>query len=172
MFVVAWKLEMCAVQRMGARRYEEALECYREMMERVKPSAHHWEMMAQCYEWVGETEKAERAARCALEAEDDRFEALRLLARVSIAQGHYAQAREYVQKALRVKRRSPSARRSMLFRMARFFGEVLGKHRVGDNPPVALKGPERDDEQWDAWAREFLSGYEQVFGSKSNASGH
>ena len=46
MFIAAWKLEMCAVQRMGARRYEEALECYGKMMERVKPTAHQWAIIA------------------------------------------------------------------------------------------------------------------------------
>lgn len=169
MFLAAWKLEMCAVRRMGARKYEEALECYGKMMEKVKPSAHHWEMIAQCYEWLGETEKADRAARSALEGDEESFDALRLLARLGIAQGDYAQAREYVRKALVVQRGPLSGRPGFPLRLMRLLGRILGRRQVAEDTYTFSKGPEPDDEQWYGWAREFLSGYERAFGDKSHA---
>ncbi len=164
MFIAAWKLEMCAVQRMAARRYEEALECYGKMMERVKPTAHQWAMIARCHEWVGEAEKAEKAARCALDADPSSCDALRLLARVSIAQGHYAQAREYVQRALSAQARPASGRPGLMFRLARFLGRLLDRRLAEEAAQAAGMGPEIDDEQWNEWARDFLSGYERAFG--------
>ncbi len=170
MFVAAWKLEMCAVRRMGAKRYEEALECYAQMMERVKPTAHQWAMIALCYEWVGETEKAEKAARCALDADESSFDALRLLARVSIAQGHYAQAREYVQQALAAQGRPAKGRPRLLYRLAGFLGRLLERRQADEVAQAETLGAEFEDEQWKQWARDFLSGYERAFGENAHIS--
>ena len=168
MFVAAWKLEMCAVRRMEARRYEEALECYGKMMESVKPTGHQWAMIARCYEWVGESEKAETAARCALDADGSCLVSLRLLARVSIAQGDYAQAREYVQRALAAQGRSVTGRRGLMFRLARFLGRFLAQRQVDEAAQAMMLGLEFDDEQWKAWATDFLSGYERAFGTNAH----
>ncbi len=169
MFVAAWKLEMCAAERMGAGKYEEALECYRKMMDRVELSAYHWERVARCYEWVGEGERAERAARCALDSDENSFDALRLLARLSIAQGHYAQAREYVRRALGVRRKSVAPRPTLLGRLLAAVDKVRKRGSAAEDGGAMTAGPEGDHEQWNAWAVEFLNGYERAFGAAPHA---
>ena len=170
MLVAAWKLEMCAVRRMGAGEYEEALECYRKMMEKVKPAVYHWEKIARCYEWVGESEKAEGAAHRALEADAESFDALRLLARLSIAQGHYAQAREYVHKALAAPRRSAPRPAALRLRLLAVVDKILKGRWAADDDVAFTAEPQGDDAQWTGWAREFLSGYERAFGVGPQAS--
>ncbi len=167
MFGATWRLEICALRRMGAKRYDEALGCYRRMMKRVQPSAYHWEMMAQCYEWVGETENAERAARRALDRENKSTNALRLLARLSIAQGRYAEAHEYVRKALALPRKPGAYPASFPSLLMRLLGRltVQGWHAGATRTPRSR--PPTDDDSWFQWAREFLNAYDQLFGSEA-----
>ncbi len=168
MFGATWRLEICALRRMGARRYDEALGCYRRMMERVQPTAYHWEMMAQCYEWIGETENAERAARRALEAEENSIDALRLLARLSIAQGHYAQAHDYVRKALALRRKSDLYPTSFPSLVMRLLGRLPGQGSFVGETRMLRGRPSTGEDPWYQWAREFLVDYEQIFGRQSS----
>ncbi len=172
MFLAAWKLEMHGARLMDARRYDEALKCYRQLTEKVKPTAYHWEMLARCYEWVGETEQAESAGRRALEADEGRFGALRLLARLSIAQGHYAQARDYVQKALVAERRPPAGQPRFLLAVGRLLDRTSRRRQTAGDTDAFTRDPEQDDEQWCGWARDFLNGYERAFGEQSHARPH
>ncbi len=172
MFVAAWKLEVRGARLMDAGRYDEALKCYRKLMEERKPRAYHWEMIARCYEWVGETEQAENAARRALEADGSGFGALRLMARLSIAQGCYAQARDYVQKALSARCRPAAGQPRLLLAAARLLGGMFRPRQAGRDTHPVTKGPEQDDAQWCGWAREFLHEYERAFGEQSHASPH
>ena len=169
MFVAAWKLEVRGARLMDGRRFDEALECYRKLTEETKPRAYHWEKMAQCYEWVGETEQAETAARRALEADEGGFGALRLLARLSIAQGHYAQARDYVQKALSARCRPAAGQPRFLLAAARLVGGMFERGQDAIDADSATRDPEQDSADWCGWAREFLHGYERAFGEQSHA---
>ena len=172
MLMAAWKLEMRGARLMDARQYDEALKCYLRLTEKVKPTAYHWEMLARCYEWVGETERAESAARSALEADEGRFGSLRLLARLCIAQGHYAQARDYVQKALLAERRPPAGRPRFLLAVGRLLERTSGRRQTAVDTDAPTKHSEQDDEQWCGWARDFLNGYERAFGEQPHVRPH
>ena len=168
----AWTLEMRAVRLIGAKRYDAAIECYRDIMARYGTNAHRWEMIAQCHEWAGEWEKAASAARRAVESQPGNFSALQLLVRVALSQREYAEARQLVQKALESYPEPIPKAPGLLLGVVRLLARIPKLRGGAKQAESFMRNPNRDVEEWYAWAREYLEWYEKEFGESSLPTQH
>lgn len=169
---MAWKLEMAAARHMDSKRYDEAINCFREVIEEEGESPHSLEMMALCYEQKMNISKAKEFALRALEIETNSFGALKMLARFAISEENYSEARDYVLRALESYPEPLPEAPLFLLKFFRFLRRVAKFRKMSDAAVDILQNMNKDTEDWYRWAKEYLEWYESQFGEKSVPTCH
>ena len=142
------RLERKAVHAFRLKSYRAAIRHLDALLEHVGENPNTLHVLGLCHERLGADGAAFEYATRALSADEDHFEALRLLIRLHVRRDEHGAARPLVERALA--RLPPPIHPRGLGRVIRFLA------RDDQDDDTSLAGYDRELREWIRWAREFV----------------
>lgn len=147
-------LERKAAHAFRLKNYRAAIRHLHDLLERVGENPNTLHVLGLCHERLGAHDNAFACATRAVSADENHFEALRLLIRIHVHRREGREARALVEHALA---RLPSPA------VPRRFGWIV-RFLVTDDDP-SLDGYDRELREWIRWARAFI-GRDRTLGER------
>ena len=164
-----FRLRSDAARCVGKKDYQQAIEHWREVIERDPQDLFSQAMVAHCFEWMGEFSQALDAATIVLDRKPTDPVCLQIAARAAVALEQHDQAVVYVEQSLM----HPMNYSLMGNRLLNVLSVIL---RIGSFIPLLKRihhnlGRQRAqfgrlDADWDDWARKYLAWYRSIVDGK------
>ena len=163
------KVQWQVARRVGRKDFDGAIRVLEEALNGGAMDVHPLELIAHCHYWAKREEMAIACAKRALDIDPKFFGAMKLLSEIYARRTDHDTAAQYVRRALEQYPRplppTPKAFLSIL-RAATFLFPRLR------NVAEDAGNPNKNTEQWYAWAKEYLAWYDHARGASASPTIH
>jgi hypothetical protein len=147
----------------GRNDFDEAIRIISTRLVNSERDVPWLEMIALCHHWAERDDMAITTAIRALMLDPHSFDAIELLTRIHASRNEHATVAKYVPLGLE---NFPSPLPNIprfYFRLLRFFGFFAPRFkRLAQRAEVEILDPNQSRTEWYAWAKEYLTWYDQT----------
>ena len=127
----------------------------------------HLELIAHCHYWAKREEMAIASAKRALDIDPKSFGAMKLLSEIYATRTDHDTAAQYVRRALEHYPQPAPATPGAFVGILRATS-FLFPRRIAVRAREEIENPDKNTEQWHAWAKEYLAWYDQARGESKS----
>jgi tetratricopeptide (TPR) repeat protein len=168
-FKVQWQV----ARRVGRKDFDGAIRVLEEALNGGAMDVHHLDLIAHCHYWAKREEMAIASAKRALDIDPKFFGAMKLLSEIYARRTDHDTAAQYVRRALEQYPQPLPATPKGFFGILRAASFLFPRLRsVAVRAREDIGNPNKNTEQWYAWAKEYLAWYDQARGESTSPTIH
>src|SRR5712692_1199648 len=172
-FATFLKVQFQVARRVGRKDYDGAIHGLERALSGSKNDTPYLELIAQCHHWAGRDEMAIASAKKALDIDPMSFGAVKFLSEIHARRTEHELAAQYVRRGLEnFPEPLPTMPRVFfgILRLASFaFPRVKA---VEKKAKENISDPNRNNNEWYAWAKQYLAWYDQGHGGRATPTIH
>ncbi|MBW9276084.1 MAG: tetratricopeptide repeat protein [Candidatus Thiodiazotropha sp. (ex. Lucinisca nassula)] len=152
--------------------YNEAIEQCKKMIEVEGDNAYSHYLIATCQELKEDYEEAILSAETALKCDKKHFDSLVILSRIYLNRNEHEKAREYVLRGLEAYPEPIPGPPKFFFTILKLLSIIPKFSRVYKQAEEEISNPNKSNEKWFQWAKEYLAWYERSKGGEPSPTVH
>ncbi len=167
------KAQWQVARRVGRKDFDGAIRVLEEALDGGAMDVHHLELIAHCHYWANREEMAIGSAKRALDTNPKSFGAMKLLSEIYARRTDHDTAAQYVRRALEQYPHPLPATPKAFFSILRAASLLFPRLRnIAVRAKEDIGNPNKNNEQWFAWAKEYLVWYDQARGESTSPTIH
>jgi len=167
------KSQIQVARRIGQKDYDGAIRILEGTLEKNKKDIPSLSMIALCHHWSGRSDMAIACTKQVLTFDTKNFDAIRLLSEIYAERAEHQMAAEHIRLGLENYPTPLPATPKIFFWLLRFVSYVYPKFKALEKEArEEIGNPNKSNEDWFDWAKQYLAWYDQTQGEKKSPTLH